>query len=162
MTNVVDMADFTRPVIRRQALSASNVGTLATAVDFGEAGHWVFDEPSALGGTDRGPTPLTGVLAALCGCESATISRTAREMEFLYDGIDFDAAFTIDTRGRSGVWGVVPHFQSVKVEAMVRTSETEARLKAVVEETEARCPVFNLIRDANLRIQMVWIRVAVT
>ncbi len=55
---------------------------------------------------------------------------------------------------------VVPHCQSVKVEARVRTTESEARLKAVAEETEAHCPVFNLIKDAEARIQMVWIRVA--
>ena len=55
---------------------------------------------------------------------------------------------------------MVPHFQSVKVEARVSTRESEERLKKVVEETEARCPVFNLIKDANVRIDMVWIRVA--
>ncbi|PKQ02851.1 MAG: osmotically inducible protein C, partial [Alphaproteobacteria bacterium HGW-Alphaproteobacteria-11] len=24
--------------------------------------------------------------------------------------------------------------------------------------TEARCPVFNLLKDANVRVEMVWIR----
>ena len=58
----------------------------------------------------------------------------------------------------SGMRGVVPHFQTVKVEVRVRTNEPEARLAAVVEETEARCPVFNLIKDAGVRIDIVWIR----
>ena len=79
-------------------------------------------------------------------------------MEFAYDGIQFDAAFTIDIRGRQGMRGVVPHFQSVKVEARVTTNETEARLAEVVEETEARCPVYNLVKDAGVRVEMVWIR----
>ena len=54
--------------------------------------------------------------------------------------------------------GVVPHFQTVKVEASVRTRESEARLTSVVEETEARCPVFNPIKDAGVRIEMIWVR----
>jgi uncharacterized OsmC-like protein len=54
--------------------------------------------------------------------------------------------------------GVVPHFQSVKVEAHVLTREPEARLREVVDETEARCPVYNLIKDAGVRLEVVWIR----
>ena len=134
-------------------------GGLATAVDFGSAGEFTFDEPAAHGGSGLGPTPLQGVLAALCACESVTFGRTAAERNFSYTGIDFKAAFTIDIRGRSGMRGVVPHFQSVKVEAHVATNETRERLHEVVEETEARCPVFNLITDANVRIDMAWLRV---
>lgn len=160
MVQVVDKADFDRPVVRRKALSASNDGGLATIVDCGEFGTFSLDEPSAHGGTDLGPSPLQAVLGALCGCEAVTFGRTAREMDFSYDGINFDAAFTIDIRGRSGVRGVVPHFQTIKVEARVATNEPEDRLRAVVEETEARCPVFNLIKDANVRTDMVWIRVS--
>ncbi len=78
-------------------------------------------------------------------------------MGFDYGGIEYEAAFTIDIRGRLGVKGVVPHFQTVKVEARVSTEESEERLNKVVEETEARCPVFNLIKDAGVRINMVWI-----
>jgi uncharacterized OsmC-like protein len=53
---------------------------------------------------------------------------------------------------------VRPHFQTVKVEARVQTDESEERLRAVIEETEARCPVFNLISDAGVRVEMLWIR----
>ena len=151
--------DFTQPIVRRKTLSAVNRATQATRVDFGEYGNAVFDEPSAHGGTDLGPSPLQGVLGALCACESVTFNRTAAEMDFAYSGISFDAAFTIDIRGRQGVRGVVPHFQTIKVEARVLTNEPETRLAKVVEETEARCPVFNLIKDAGVTIQCAWIAV---
>ena len=95
MSTVVREQDFSNPIIRRKALSASNAATLATRVDFGEFGHFTFDEPSAHGGSDLGPSPLQGVLGALCACESVTFSRTASEMGFTYSGIEFDAAFTI-------------------------------------------------------------------
>lgn len=160
MATVVAEKDFSKPIIRRKALSATNAATLATTVDFGEYGRFTFDEPSAHGGADQGPSPLQGVLGALCACESVTFGRTAREMGFSYSGIEFDAAFTIDIRGRQGTRGVVPHFQSIKVEATVTTDESEDRLREVVEETETRCPVFNLIKDANVRVDMVWIKKA--
>ena len=160
MVNVVDEQDCSKPLIRRKALSASNAGAMSTKVDYGQYGHFTFDEPAAHGGEDLGPTPLQGVLGALCSCESVTFNRTAKELNFAYSGIEFDAAFTIDIRGRQGVRGVVPHFQSIKVEARVTTNQTEARLREVVEETEVRCPVFNLVRDANVRVDMVWIRQA--
>ena len=132
--------------------------SLATIIDFGEFESFIYDEPEIHGGGGKGPTPLTGVLAALCACESVTFSRTAKEMAFDYSGIKYQAAFTIDIRGRLGVRDVVPHFQTVKIEARVSTEETASDLAKVVEETEARCPVFNLIKDAGVRINIVWIR----
>ena len=158
MASVVDKRDSSKPMIRRKAFSASNDGSLATVVNFGDLGEFTFDEPVAHGGSDKGHTPLTGVLASLCGCKAVTLGRTAHEMGFEYEGIEFDAAFTIDIRGRSGIRGVVPHFQAVKVGARVRTQESEACLANIVEETEARCPVFNLIKDAGVRIEMIWLR----
>ena len=158
MTKVVDEADFSRPIVRRKTLTARSRGGLATAVDFGGDHSFTFDEPVAHGGTGMGPTPLQGVLGALCACEAVTFGRTAAEMEFGYSGIEFSAAFTIDIRGRSGMRGVAPHFRTVKVEARVATSESAERLQEVVEETEARCPVFNLVKDASVSIEMAWLR----
>jgi len=66
--------------------------------------------------------------------------------------------YTIDIRGRLGDRSVRPHFQTVRVQAKVDTEEPEARLRAVVEETEARCPVFNLLKDANVKLEMLWVR----
>ncbi len=57
-----------------------------------------------------------------------------------------------------GVHSLVPRFQTVRVQATVYTDESEARLRRVVKETEARCPVFNLINDAKVRVEMLWVR----
>ena len=156
MTIAIATRAESKPIIRKKALSAKNSATLATRVDFGDYGSFVFDEPKPHGGTEMGPSPLQGVLGALCACESVTFKRTADELNFDYDGIEFAAAYTIDIRGRQGVRGVVPHFQTVKVEATVLTTESDMRLRDVVEETEARCPVFNLVKDAGVRVQMSW------
>ncbi len=135
---------------------------MKTVIDCGEFGRFATDEPVSQGGTGEGPSPLQAVLGALCGCESVTFHRTAKEAGFAYSAIDFQAAFTIDIRGRMGVAHVRPHFQTVRVQAMVHTDESEEKLRQVVEETERRCPVFNLLSDARVQVEMVWIRQPVT
>ena len=37
------------------------------------------------------------------------------------------------------------------------TDESQERLAAVVEETEARCPVYNLVKDAGVNVEMLWV-----
>ncbi len=157
-SEVASSFDVTQPIIRRKQLSAVNHGGMMTEIDFGEYGYFATDEPEAHGGSGEGPSPLQTVLGALCGCESVTFNRTASEMGFSYEKIEFEAEFTIDIRGRLGVRGVVPHFQTIRVEAIVTTTESEERLAEVVEETEVRCPVFNLVTDAGVKTEMRWIR----
>ena len=157
-TEVTSELDVTQPIIRRKQLTAVNHASMMTEIDFGEYGDFATDEPVAHGGTGEGPSPLQTVLGALCGCESVTFNRTAAEMGFSYEKIEFEAEYTIDIRGRMGVRGVVPHFQTIRVEAIVTTSESEERLAEVVEETETRCPVFNLVSDAGVKTEMRWIR----
>jgi uncharacterized OsmC-like protein len=157
-SKVVSAESMDQPIIRKKSVSARNIGTMKTLVDAGEHGGFVTDEPRAHGGTGEGPSPLQAVLGALCGCEGVTFNRTAEDLGFSYQGIDFEGSYTIDIRGRMGDRSVRRHFQTVKVEARVRTPESEERLREVVEETEARCPVFNLISDAGVRVEMLWIR----
>jgi uncharacterized OsmC-like protein len=157
-SEVVDEIDLTRPIVRRKKVSAVNEGSMRTTIDTGEYGLLVTDEPVKHGGTGEGPSPLQTVLGALCGCESVTFNRTAAELGLAYDGITFEAEYTIDIRGRMGTRGVRQHFQTVRVQATVTTAEPVARLEEVVEETEARCPVFNLLKDAGVNLEMTWVR----
>jgi uncharacterized OsmC-like protein len=157
-TQVLPEDRVDRPLVRRKTLTAVNRGAMRTVIDFGDAGSLTTDEPVEQGGTNDGPTPLQAVVGALCGCESVTFHRAAEERGFAYRGITFDAEFRIDIRGRMGHPGVRPHFQVVRVEAVVETNESEEELASIVEETERRCPVFNLIRDAGVRLEVRWLR----
>jgi uncharacterized OsmC-like protein len=157
-SHVTNERDAPQPIIRRKTLTARNEGGTRAVIDMGEYGQIVTDEPVAHGGTGDGPSPLQTVVGALCGCESVTFSRTAAEMGLDYRAIDFEAEFKIDIRGRLGNREVRPHFHTVRVLAQVETAASERELRAVVEETERRCPVFNLLRDADVRLEMQWVR----
>ena len=157
-SRIVEHADANPDFLRRKTLSAHNEATMRTVIDTGEFGTFVTDEPKPHGGTGEGPSPLQAVLGALCGCEAVTFNRTAADLGFDYDSLDFEAAFTIDIRGRLGDRKVRPHFQTVRVRAVVATQETPEAFAAVVEETEARCPVMNLIVDAGVDLEVEWVR----
>lgn len=157
-TEGVEEKDFSRPIVRRRRLTAANEATMRTVIEVDGAGTIVTDEPIANGGTNTGPTPLTTVVGALCGCVSVTFNRTAAEIGLAYEGITFAAEFTIDIRGRDGDRSVSPHFQTVRMEVTVTTRESAERLAEVVAETEARCPVFNLLKDAQVKVETVWVR----
>lgn len=158
MSKVIDEIDFSKSIIRGKSLSATNPGNMTTTIEFPGLASLTLDEPVKHGGGGQGPSPLQGVLGSLCGCEAVTFSRTAKEKNFNYNGLEFEAEFTIDIRGRMGVRSVVPHFKTVRVQVYVKTNEDEVRLLEVVKETEARCPVFNLIKDAGVEIECVWVR----
>jgi putative redox protein len=87
-----------------------------------------------------------------------TFHRTAAERGLRYESLDFEAAFTIDIRGRLGDRSVRPHFQTVRVRAVVATAGPAATLAAVIKETEARCPVMNLLLDAKVDLRIEWVR----
>ena len=144
--------------VRRKTVSAHNDATMRTVADFGEFGTLTLDEPVPHGGTGRGPSPLQAVLGALCGCEAVTFHRAAAELGLRYESLDFEAAFTIDIRGRQGDRSVRPHFQAVRVRAVVATAEPLPALAAVIKETEARCPVMNLLLDAKVDLRIEWVR----
>jgi uncharacterized OsmC-like protein len=144
--------------LRRRTLTAHSEAAMRTVVDCGEAGVLVLDEPAAHGGGGEGPTPLQAVLGALCGCEAVTFRRTATELGLAYSALDFEAAFTIDIRGRQGDRSVRPHFQTVRVRAIVSTAEPLEKVAAVIDETEARCPVLNLFLDAKVDLHVEWLR----
>ncbi len=157
-TRVTDLSSAAPESIRRKSLTAHNDASMRTMVDTGEFGTVVLDEPIAHRGQGQGPSPLQAVVGALCGREAVTFCRTAEELGLTYDSLDFEASYAIDVRGRMGDRSVRPHFQKVTVRAVVATDDSEDLLQAVVEETEARCPLFNLLRDADVDLHMEWVR----
>jgi hypothetical protein len=64
----------------------------------------------------------------------------------------------LTSRCRRGDRSVRPHFQTVRVRAVVSTAAPLGKLAAVIEETEARCPVLNLLLDAKIDLRIEWLR----
>jgi uncharacterized OsmC-like protein len=146
-------ASATGPIPHIQMLTARNVGGRRTLTRTSDGLGVVTDETTARGGTGTAPTPLETVIGALCGCISVTFADTAREIGFGYEGIDFEASFTVGAGGEAG--GRV-RLRSVRVQARVRGAQPDAWLPDVTKTTELRSPVRNLLADAGVEVEMTW------
>lgn len=111
-------------------------------------------------GTNTGPTPLEMCLSSLLGCEGVIINRCAEAMQFRYSAVDIEADGEVDQRGSRGVQGVRPYFNWVRVRIRVHTDEPQDRLDRLARNVEYRCPVMNLFRSADVRLEVSWERVA--
>ncbi|MGD9294090.1 MAG: OsmC family protein [Roseobacter sp.] len=110
--------------------------------------------------SNTGPTPLEMTLASLCGCEGVIINRCAEAMKFNYSAVDIEADGEVDQRGSRGVQGVRPYFNWVKMRIRVHTGETEERLARLRRNVEYRCPVMNLFSSADVKLEVIWEKVA--
>jgi uncharacterized OsmC-like protein len=131
-------------------------GSLKTSISARDFTPFIVDEPKYLGGTDDGPNPVEYVLGGLTGCTSVMIGLISKEKNFSFQGVEFKNNGTIDPRGMMGVEGVSPHFQNVNFEAIFTTDESDSRIEELKEEVEKRCPVYNLIKDAGVKIESNW------
>jgi len=111
-------------------------------------------------GTNTGPTPLEMCLSSLLGCEGVIIHRCAEAMQFSYTGVDIEADGEVDQRGSRGVQGVRPYFNWVRVQIRIHTDETQERLDRLARNVEYRCPVMNLFRSADVKLDVVWEKVS--
>ncbi|MED4729459.1 OsmC family protein [Aneurinibacillus migulanus] len=120
---------------------------------------FIMDEPEVLGGTDTGPNPMEYVVAALNECKGVMIPLIAQELGFTFTGIEFETTGIIDTRGLMGEEGVSPHFQKIRFQVNIQTEESEEKIEQLKQEVERRCPVFNLFKDAGIKVDVRWNKV---
>ncbi len=118
--------------------------------------EFIIDEGKQMGGQDLGPNPLQSVLGALAACENVTARFIAREMNFDLQDITFKIKGEFDPKGFMGDPSVRPYFETVTVEAMVTTSENDDRIKEMQEKVEARCPVYTMLKAANVELNDTW------
>ena len=138
--------------IRR--VSARNEGSTRTVMMVRD--HIVVTDEK---GTNTGPTPLELTLSSLMGCEGVIINSCAEAMQFAYTAVDMEADGEVDQRGSRGVQGVRPYFNWVKMRIRVHTEEPQDRFDRLIRNVEYRCPVMNLLKSADVDVQIQWERV---
>ncbi|SET16297.1 Uncharacterized OsmC-related protein [Oceanobacillus limi] len=131
---------------------------LKNEVNVRDLSPFFVDEPERLGGTNAGPNPLEYFLGALSACTSIMVAYVAKEQNFSYQGLDYVTDGTIDPRGFKGEEGIQTYFQTVKLEVVIETEESEGALELLKETVEKRCPLYNLLRDAGVEVNSTWSR----
>lgn len=135
-----------------------------------DTGHVLrTDVPKKMGGSDAAPQPVEHLLAALVGCTQATATYVGRMMEprLIVDRIDFDVRAHRDERGAlelpiESVPAVPARLQRVSGTAMVHFRKgadeevSEEQLRILRDQTEARCPVANMMHASGCVMDMQW------
>jgi uncharacterized OsmC-like protein len=131
-------------------------GKMKTALRIRSFDLFYTGEPEEAGGDNSAPTPTEYVMATLNGCLAVVIEMVAEEQAFAFEDIEFDSRGHIDRRGLAGTADVSPQFQRVINRVRIVSDESEERLFDLQEEVTRRCPVFNLLADAGIEIELHW------
>ncbi|MDN5599482.1 MAG: OsmC family protein [Brachybacterium sp.] len=117
---------------------------------------FTLDEPVAAGGRDTAPTPLEYVVGALNGCVTVLVDLVAADLGIAVQHVVTEVVADQDRDGIAGVPGVRTHFSSVRLDVEVTSSADAAALEQLAAEVERRCPMVNLLRDAQVEVDVLW------
>ena len=121
-----------------------------------------------MGGSDTAPQPVETLLAALLGCTQATAIYVGRMMKprLIIDKIEFvEIKAYRDERGALELpIDVLPTIPArlqyisgiIKVYFKKGMNVTEEQLSILAEQTEARCPVANMIHASGCVMDLKW------
>lgn len=125
------------------------------------------DVPKKMGGGDEAPQPVEHLLAALLGCTQATAVYCGRMMKprLIIDKIDFNIHAYRDERGALSLpiteTPTIPaRLQKVAGTVIVTfkdgTEVSEEQLDILGKQTEARCPVANMMHASGCIMEIEW------
>jgi len=109
-----------------------------------------IDEPKHLGGTDRGPSPIELLLAALGGCQIITLAFFAPRLGVNLKTVETVVEGYLDPRGFMGVSGVRPGFQKIRISTKIQAEGPSEKIGELMKIAEERCPVNDNIRNNTL------------
>lgn len=101
----------------------------------------VCDEPSSLGGSDKGPNPLEFFVSAVGFCENVTFARFAALRGLEFDALETSVRGHWDRRGQGEWEGIEPAFKDFVVETRITSSASLEKIREIARTTHARCPM---------------------
>ncbi len=101
----------------------------------------VCDEPSSLGGSDKGPNPLEFFVSAVGFCENVTFARFAALRGLEFDSLETSVRGHWDRRGQGEWEGIEPAFKDFVVETRITSSAPLDKIREIARTTHKRCPM---------------------
>ena len=104
------------------------------------------DEPTSIGGTDRGPTPVELVLAGLGSCQEIVYATYARILDIPLDAVTVHAEGRLDLRGFYGVAEVPVGFLDVTYAVEITSPASAEDISRLIAAVDAHCPVLEVLQ----------------
>src|SRR5690554_4511416 len=148
--------DKPEPWLKTIRASGAWQGSMTTVV---ESRGFFFrtDEPEAVGGRDRHPTPMQYVVGAVNGCITVVIEAVAAEVGISIASIQTSSSARQDVRGFLGTADVAPHFQDFSLTVELVAVLPDGQADAFTAQVERRCPALSLLRAAGIDLDVQWL-----
>lgn len=102
----------------------------------------ILDEPTELGGSNKGMNPVEALLCALGSCQVICASAFARSKKFKFEECYLDLEGDLDPDGFTGVNPDIRNgFQEIRFKVHFKTDETQERCEEFAEFMASCCPV---------------------
>jgi len=110
-----------------------------------------IDEPTYMGGTDMGPSPIQVLLMSLAGCINVTGHEVAKQRGLKLNGMKIKIEGTMNPCTFIGCsYEERAGFQNINLKVTPNfENATEEVINSWLEETESRCPVTDNIKDST-------------
>lgn len=106
-----------------------------------------IDEPLESGGEDTGMNPVEMLLCSLGACQLVAASVFARQMKIELDDISIEVEGDMDSAGMMGYTGFRPGYEAIRFVFHVKTDAPPARVQALIDLVEQRCPVGDSLKN---------------
>ena len=107
-----------------------------------------IDEPTTIGGSDMGPSPVEVVLAALGSCQEITYRAYATAMGIKLDKVSVEMEGDIDFRGFFAVDDTVrPGYENIRAVVKITSDASAEQLEQLREVVNAHCPVLDMLMN---------------
>ncbi len=107
-----------------------------------------IDEPSGIGGTDAGPSPVEVILAALGSCQEITYRAFATALGIELDRVSVELEGDIDFRGFFAVDDSVrPGFENIRAIVSIESRAPREQLEKLRDVVNAHCPVLDILKN---------------
>ncbi|WP_292521693.1 OsmC family protein [Methanoculleus sp.] len=115
------------------------------------------DEPAALGGTDRGPSPTELMLTGLSACIAVGIAYSAAEDGIEVNLIEIDVAGDLDLGGFFETGDTRPGLDEIRLTVRVDADAPREKIEELVDHGYRRSPVAaSLAERIPIRICIGW------
>ena len=111
----------------------------------------IIDEPTYMGGTDLGPSPIQVLLMSLAGCINVTGHEVAKQRGMKLKGMKIKIDGTMNPCTFIGCsYDERAGFQNVNISVKADfENATKEEIDSWLKETESRCPVTDNIKDST-------------
>ncbi|MCY3067828.1 OsmC family peroxiredoxin [Aerococcus loyolae] len=110
---------------------------------------FVMDEPTSVGGTNKGMNPIEALLSALGGCKAIVIQVFARARKMKINKVSITVDGTLDPDGHSGKNpSAKVGLSKIKTTYHIEADNSPEEIQDFVDFVEKTCPVLDSIVNA--------------